>query len=99
MKRINGGCTGSHGRGSDGNGRESIYMRMLMACAAFPQYGRGDGPVDSNLIARALATQPARVRVPVVGDAEAQEQRGDIEVIATAPLNVYRDWLERDKPC
>jgi glycosyltransferase involved in cell wall biosynthesis len=38
------------------------------------------------------------VRVLVVGDAEAQEQRGNIEVITTAPLNVYRDWLEKGKP-
>jgi glycosyltransferase involved in cell wall biosynthesis len=73
-------------------------MRILLACAAFPPYGRGGGPIDSALIARALATQPAQVRVLVVGDAEAQEQRGNIEVITTAPLNVYRDWLERDKP-
>jgi hypothetical protein len=57
-----------------------------MACAAFPPYGRGGGPIDSALIARALATQPTRVRVLVVGDAEAQEQRGNIEVITTAPL-------------
>jgi hypothetical protein len=73
-------------------------MRILLACAAFPPYGRGGGPIDSALIARALATQPTQVRVLVVGDAEAQEQRGNIKVITTAPLNVYRDWLEKDKP-
>jgi glycosyltransferase involved in cell wall biosynthesis len=81
-----------------GNGGGNGRMRILMACAAFPPYGRGGGPVDSALIAQSLATQPTQVRVLVVGDAEAQEQRGDIEVITLAPLNVYRDWLKQDKP-
>ncbi len=69
-----------------------------MACAVFPPYGRGGGPISSALVAKALAGEAAQVRVVVVGDAEAKEQRGNIEVITTAPLNVYRDWLKRDKP-
>ncbi len=81
-----------------GMDRGNRCMRILLACAAFPPYGRGGGPTSSALIARALATRPAEVRVLVVGDQEKREQRGEIEVVTTAPLNVYRDWLRKDKP-
>ena len=81
-----------------GTDRGSGCMRILLACAAFPPYGRGGGAIGSALIAKALATQPTEVRVLVVGDDEQREQRGGIEVVTTAPLNVYRDWLRKDKP-
>jgi glycosyltransferase involved in cell wall biosynthesis len=81
-----------------GMDRGNRCMRVLLACAAFPPYGRGGGAVGAALIAKALATQPAEVRVLVVGDQENREQRGEIEVVTTASLNVYRDWLRKDKP-
>jgi glycosyltransferase involved in cell wall biosynthesis len=71
-------------------------MRILLACSAFPPYGHGGGPVGSALIAKALVRQLVEVRVLVVGDAETQEQRADMEVVTTASLNVYRDWLKTD---
>lgn len=81
-----------------GMDRSNRCMRILLACAAFPPYGRGGGAVGAALIARALAAQPAEVRVLVVGDDEKREQRGEFEVVTTASLNVYRDWLRKDKP-
>jgi glycosyltransferase involved in cell wall biosynthesis len=66
-------------------------MRVMLACAAFPPFGRGGGPVASELLARSLARNGAEVRVIVVGDAEGMECRDGVEIVTLSPLNVYRD--------
>lgn len=73
-------------------------MRVLLACAAFPPIGRGGGPIASELLAKSIVSQGATVRVLVVGDAEATEQRDGMEITTLPTLNVYRDWLKHNPP-
>ena len=73
-------------------------MRVLLACAAFPPFGRGGGPVASELIARSIAHQGAEVRVLVVGDADATERRDGMEITTLPSLNIYRDVLQHNSP-
>jgi glycosyltransferase involved in cell wall biosynthesis len=73
-------------------------MRVLLACAAFPPFGRGGGPIASELIARSIVDQGAKVRVLVVGDTEAFEQRDGMEITTLPSLNIYRDWLKDNSP-
>lgn len=74
-------------------------MRILMACAAFPPYGRGGGPAGSELLAETLAARGHEVQVVSVGDQpEAYVREDGVAVEFVAPLNIYRNYYERHSP-
>lgn len=74
-------------------------MRILMACAAFPPYGRGGGPAGSELLAETLAARGHEVQVVSVGDkAEAYVRDDGVVVEFVPPLNIYRNYYEPHPP-
>jgi glycosyltransferase involved in cell wall biosynthesis len=71
-------------------------MRILLACAAYPPWGKGGGPAASESIARALSAQGHTVHVVTVADEEANEDRDGIDVRTLRSLNVYWDYWKKN---
>jgi len=67
-------------------------MRIHLFCAAFPPFGRGGGPVGSELIARALVSSGHEVEVVTVSDEPHQENRGEYRVCSLGSPNIYADY-------
>ena len=73
-------------------------MRVLLAAAAYPPFGRGGGPKASETIAKALHARGHDVRVITVADMERFEVRDGIEVKMLRSLNIYSNyWVGRSK--
>lgn len=70
-------------------------MRILLACAAYPPWGKGGGPAASESIARALNDLGHSVHVVTVAGQDSTELREGIEVRTLESLNVYWNyWLK-----
>lgn len=71
------------------------HLRIFLACAAYPPWGKGGGPAASESIARALSDRGHTVHVVTVADDDTREDRDGIDVRTLRTLNVYRDyWKE-----
>lgn len=71
-------------------------MRILLACAAYPPWGKGGGPAASESIARALSAQGHSVHVITVADEDTSEDRDGIDVRTLRSLNVYWDYWKKN---
>jgi hypothetical protein len=71
-------------------------MRILLACAAYPPWGKGGGPAASESIARALSVRGHAVHVITVADNDTQDNRDGIDVRTLRTLNVYWDYWKRN---
>lgn len=72
-------------------------MRILLACAAYPPWGKGGGPAASESIARALKTRGHSVHVITVAGKDTNEIRDDgIDVRTLRSLNVYWDYWKKN---
>ena len=67
-------------------------MRILMACAAFPPFMDGGGPVSAMIVARLLQDAGHDLLVVNVGDEDRYEVEGGVPVHRLAPLNVYWNY-------
>jgi glycosyltransferase involved in cell wall biosynthesis len=67
-------------------------MRILLACAAYPPWGKGGGPAASESIARALNEVGHDVHIVTVADKDSSEMRDGIEVRTIESPNVYWNY-------
>lgn len=67
-------------------------MRILMACAAFPPFIDGGGPISALLLARMLQDEGHDVRVLNAGDHDADEMIEGVPVRRIAAPNVYWNY-------
>ncbi|WP_186394838.1 glycosyltransferase family 4 protein [Stappia sp. TSB10GB4] len=72
-------------------------MRILMACAAFPPYMDGGGPISALMLARMLAGEGHVLRVVNAADEEGLERLDGFEVRRIRPTNVYWNY-RRPRP-
>jgi glycosyltransferase involved in cell wall biosynthesis len=68
-------------------------MRILMACAAFPPFIDGGGPISALMIAKLLRQSGHDLEVVNVADREAREVYEGIQVQRISTLNI--DWNYR----
>jgi glycosyltransferase involved in cell wall biosynthesis len=71
-------------------------MHILLACAAYPPWGKGGGPAASESIARALSARGHTVNVITVADEETNEIRDGIDVHTLRSLNVYWNYWKKN---
>lgn len=71
-------------------------MRILLACAAYPPWGKGGGPAASESIARALSARGHTVHVVTVADEDTNEDRDGIAIRTLRSLNVYWDYWKKN---
>ena len=71
-------------------------MRILLACAAYPPWGKGGGPAASESIAQALSARGHSVHVVTVADEDAGEVRDGIDVRTLRSLNVYWNYWKKN---
>jgi glycosyltransferase involved in cell wall biosynthesis len=67
-------------------------MRIHLICAAFPPFGKGGGPVSSELIARALVSARHEVEVLTVSEAPYEDNRGGYWVRTIGSPNIYANY-------
>ncbi len=73
-------------------------MRILLACAAYPPWGKGGGPAASESIARALHARGHSVHVITVAGQDTNEIRDGIDVRTLRSLNVHWDYWKKNPP-
>ena len=69
--------------------KKGTSVRILLACAAFPPYGKGGEPASSRLMASGPAHQGHEVRVVTVASGETLKARAGLEVKTISSPNVY----------
>lgn len=70
-------------------------MRIHLICAAFPPFGKGGGPVSSELIARGLAACGHEVEVLTVSEQPYEDGTGQYRVRSLGSPNVYANiWRQ-----
>lgn len=67
-------------------------MRIHLICAAFPPFGRGGGPVSSELIARALVAAGHKVEVLTVSEEPYEDHRAGYRVLSLGSPNIYANY-------
>jgi glycosyltransferase involved in cell wall biosynthesis len=67
-------------------------MRIVMACAAFPPFMDGGGPISALLTAKLLISAGHQVTVLNVGDEARDEIYDGVPVRRLAPLNIYWNY-------
>ncbi|WP_417769475.1 glycosyltransferase family 4 protein [Stappia sp.] len=67
-------------------------MRILMACAAFPPFIDGGGPISALMLARMLGEEGHELRVVNCGDADGWDEVEGIEVRRIRATNVYWNY-------
>ncbi|SDU48826.1 glycosyltransferase [Stappia sp. ES.058] len=72
-------------------------MRVLMACAAFPPFIDGGGPISALLLAKMLLAEGHDLRVVNMADTAKHETVEGIEVHRIRPANVYWNY-RRPRP-
>jgi len=70
-------------------------MKVMLVCAAFPPYGKGGGPVSSQMLAHALA-EYNDVVVVTVSDKYEQWMDGEIRVRSIGSPNIYWDYWKHN---
>lgn len=76
-----------------GHGKRLI-VRILLACAAFPPFVKGGGPVSSLAQAQALVHAGHEVRVLHVQDDDVLENYQGVQVHRLPSLNLYWNYYE-----
>ena len=71
---------------------ETTRMRILMACAAFPPFMDGGGPVSAMMVARLLQRAGHEVLVVNVEDEDRYEVEGGVPVHRLPSLNIYWNY-------
>ena len=69
-------------------------MKVMLLCAAFPPYGKGGGPISSQMIARSLAEYNDVVVITVSDDYE-QWSDGAVRVKSIGSPNIYWNYWTR----
>lgn len=87
-----------HGRGRDLDLPADCgpRMRILLACAAYPPWGKGGGPAASESIAQALHARGHSVHVITVAGQDSDEIRDGIDVRTLRSLNVHWDYWKKN---
>lgn len=67
-------------------------MRILMACAAFPPFMDGGGPVSARLVAQTLQNAGHEVQVVNIADEAGDEIRDGVLVRRLKTLNIYWNY-------
>jgi len=73
-------------------------VRVHLICAAFPPFGKGGGPVASELIARALVLAGHEVEVLTVSETPYEDNRGAYWVRSIGSPNIYANYWRPNAP-